>query len=112
MIMPFLTMVGNAFKFDTEIAARPLSIVPREPTLYNFRVLFDRIPFWRQFLNSTLVATAATLSSTFVSAMVAYGFARFEFRGKRALFLIVIATILIPPQVLIVPQFRMFVSFR
>ncbi len=111
MVMPFFMMVGNSFKLDTEIAARPLSIVPQTPTLYNFRVLFDRIPFWRQFINSTFVATAATFSSTFVSALVAFGFARFQFKGKRALFMIVIATILIPPQVLIVPQFRMFVSF-
>lgn len=112
MVLPFLIMAGNSFKLDTEIARRPLSIIPQEPTLHNFRVLFDRIPFWRQFVNSTMVATISTLSAAFVSALVAYGFARFEFRGKRAVFLVVLATILIPPQVLIVPQFRMFVAFR
>jgi multiple sugar transport system permease protein len=111
MLMPFLWTLAGAFKFDAEVAAKPLTLIPDEPTLYNFEVLFERIPFFRQFFNSIFVSLVTTSGAIIMNALVAYGFARFEFRGKKLMFLLVLSTLMIPPQVLIVPQFTLFVGF-
>jgi multiple sugar transport system permease protein len=112
MILPFLYTLAGAFKLDTEMARRPLALIPQEPTLNNFRVLFDRIPFWRQFANSLYVSVISTVGSIGLNALVAYGFARFRFPGRKLMFLLVLSTLTIPPQVLVVPQFELFVRFR
>ena len=85
-----------------------LRLIPREITLDNFKTLFETIPFWKQFMNSFCVAAAAAVLAMLVDGLVAYGFTRFEFRGKGILMSLILATMLIPPQVLMVPQFQMY----
>lgn len=104
-IWPFALMITGSFKTQTEMNRYPLRLIPNEPTIANYRVLFERIPFWRQFLNSTFVAVTAALLAMFFNGLVSYGFVRFQFKGKKVLFTFILATMMIPGQVFMVPLF-------
>lgn len=107
-IYPFAIMVSGSFKTQTEMNRYPLRLIPQEPTIENYLVLFDKIPFWRQFGNSAFVALTSAVGSMLLTGLVAYGFTRFEFRGKSGLFGFVLATMMIPGQVLMVPLFIVY----
>lgn len=110
ILYPFIFMISGTFKTDLEMNRYILRLIPREVTLDNFRTLFYTIPFWKQFFNSVLVSASAAAFTMIVDSLVAYGFTRFEFKGKGVLFSLVLATMLIPPQVMMVPQFQMYRS--
>lgn len=108
ILYPFVFMISGALKTDLEMNRYILRLIPREITFDNFKTLFDTIPFWKQFTNSICVAAIAAFLAMTVDALVAYGFTRFEFKGKGILLSFILATMLIPPQVLMVPQFQMY----
>lgn len=112
VIYPFVIMVSGAFKSDMEMNRYPLRVVPRAPTVEHFQTLFDSIPFWRQFGNSAFVSVTCALVAMLTNGLVAYGFSRFQFKGKKLLFSMVLATMLIPGQVYMVPQFKMYQAFH
>lgn len=105
--MPFLYMITGSFKRNAEIFSYPLTLIPRDPILDNYIRLLSgaEIPFVRQFGNSALVATTQTLLSLFVASLVGWGFAKYEFRGKKPLFTFLLATMMFPGQVALVPLF-------
>lgn len=102
-IFPFLWMVATAFKPAPEIYS--LSLIPQEPTLENFRKLFDQAPFVRWFLNSTVVAGATTLSVAFFDSLVGYVLAKVPFRGRTVLFFLILSSIMVPTEMLIIPWY-------
>jgi ABC-type glycerol-3-phosphate transport system permease component len=104
---PFFYMVTGSFRFNAEIFSYQLTILPRTPTLENYQRLLDgsEIPYVRQFANSLLVAVSQTLLTLLVAAMVGWGFAKYEFTGKRVLLLVLLATLTFPFQVTLVPLF-------
>ena len=104
-LWPFALMITGSLKTQTEMNRYPLRLIPREPTLANYRILFERIPYWRQFANSSFVAVTAALLAMFFNGMVSYGFSRFQFKGKNILFGFILATMMIPGQVFMVPLF-------
>jgi ABC-type glycerol-3-phosphate transport system permease component len=102
-------MISGSFKTDLEMNRAPLRIFPQEGTINNYRTLFTSIPFFRQFFNSTMVAASYAALSMLFCSLVAYGFTRFEhFKGKSLLFSLILATMLIPSQVYMVPAFQMY----
>jgi ABC-type glycerol-3-phosphate transport system permease component len=111
---PFVYMFTGSFKLNAEIFSYPLTFIPRNPTLENYVRLLDgsEIPYVRQFANSLFVAIAQTLLTLFVASTVGWGFAKYEFAGKRVLFLILLATLTFPFQLILVPLFLMMVSIR
>lgn len=111
-LWPFFVMISGSFKTDLEMSRYPLRLIPREPTLGHYETLFATIPFFRQFGNSLLVSTLAAVGAMLFNGMVAYGFTRFDFRGKNLLFNLVLATMLIPAQVYMVPQFQMYLGMK
>lgn len=112
--VPFIYMVSSSFKLNGEIFSLPLAIIPRGPTLSNYERLLngEEIPFVRYFANSAMVSITQTFLSLFVSSLVGWGFAKYEFPGKRALFLFVLATLMFPNQVALVPLFLMMRNFN
>lgn len=108
IIYPFVFMISGAFKTDFEMNRHITQLIPREITLDHFHTLFESIPFTTQFLNSFFVAVTAAILTVLIDGLVAYGFTRFTFRGRGALMTAILATMLIPPQVLMVPQFQMY----
>jgi ABC-type glycerol-3-phosphate transport system permease component len=112
--MPFVYMITGSFKPHAEIFSYPLTILPQTPTWNNYARLLGggEIPYVRQFGNSLFVAVAQTLLTLLVASMVGWGFAKFEFKGKHALFLFVLATLTFPFQVTLVPLFLLMVRIR
>ena len=94
MVIPFAYMLGASFKLNSEIYE--LSLLPREPTLDNYRRLFERSGFPRWFGNSLLVGTVTTASVLFFDSLVGYTLAKFRFRGRYLVFVAILSTLMIP----------------
>lgn len=108
VLYPFAVMISGSFKTDTEMNRHALRLIPHEVTLEHFHALFETIPFWTQFMHSAVISIVAVVVALAVDGVVAYGFTRFDFKGKGLLMSLILATMLIPPQVLMVPQFQMY----
>lgn len=111
---PFVYMITGSFKFNADIFSYPITFIPTNPTLENYVRLLNgsEIPYVRQFANSIIVATSQTALTLFVASTVGWGFAKYEFRGKRVLFGILLATLTFPFQLTLVPLFLMMVNIR
>lgn len=104
-IGPMLYMVSTAFKSQTYVLEIPPRLFPENPTLENFQTAFNSRNFGRAFLNSAFVAVSTAALVTLLASMMAYAFARFEFRGKTAIFYGLLIMLMIPGVVLLIPQF-------
>ncbi|MCC6613421.1 MAG: carbohydrate ABC transporter permease [Anaerolineae bacterium] len=102
---PMLYMVSTAFKGSAYVQEFPPQFIPNNPTLENFQVAFNSRNFGRAFLNSAFVALSTALLVTVLASMMAYSFARFDFAGKNAIFYVLLAMLMVPGVVLIIPQF-------
>jgi ABC-type glycerol-3-phosphate transport system permease component len=111
--LPFVFMITASFKTNAEVFKIPLSLWIDNPTLENYRRLLaaEVIPYLRMYGNSTLIAVLETWLTVLVSALVGWGFAKYVFPGRNFLFLLVVATLALPFQVVIVPMFQMMVQF-
>jgi oligogalacturonide transport system permease protein len=110
MLYPLLWMVGGAFKPNHEIFSS-IGFIPQEPTLEGFTKGWQtstEYSFGRYLLNTFAIIVPKVAVTVVSSVLVAFGFARFNVPGKRVLFGLLIATILLPKSVLLVPQYLMF----
>jgi multiple sugar transport system permease protein len=105
VIAPFVWMVLGSFKTQGELLRNPPTWWPQTATLDNYTQLFSRLNFSQYFLNSTLVAVAVTAGNLIFCSMVGYALAMLEFPGRRALFMVVMGTLLVPGVVTFVPLF-------
>jgi len=105
MLGPYVFIFGAAFKQTYTLVSVPPELFPKEPTLENFRSIFSDMPFARWFINSAIVASLSTLGTLVVCAMAGYTFAKKEFVGKQALFGVLMATLMIPGALMLVPAF-------
>jgi len=111
MAGPFLWMVSTAFKPGPETIAYPPTWIPNQPTLQNFPEALSYAPFDRFFLNSTIQGTSVTLSVLFFSSLTGYAFAKFNFKGRDILFILILSTMMIPFQVTMIPLYFMMKYF-
>ncbi len=102
--IPFLWMAFGAFKTEIQLFEYPPNLWPN-PWTNNFPLLFRAIPFGHMFFNSWEISILATLGALVSSAMAAYAFARLKFWGRDQLFIIMLATMMVPAQVTMVPVF-------
>jgi multiple sugar transport system permease protein len=105
MVMPFVYMVSTSLKTNAEVYE--LSLVPRAPTLENYRRLGGASGFPRWFLNSFAIAVVTTASVLFFDSLVGYTLAKFRFRGRRVVFLAILSTLMIPTEMLVLPWYVM-----
>lgn len=105
MITPFLYMISTSFKAQQYVLKIPPQFIPDPATLSNYERVLVRGDFVQYFANSVFVAVIATAISVLLSAMMAYGFARYRFPGREWLFRILLVGLMIPALMLIVPQF-------
>ncbi len=105
MLFPFAWTVITSITGDSTLNARTPSLIPAHPTLGSYRQLFNDMDVVRLLGNSAGLAVASTALQVGTSAMAAYAFARLDFRGKSALFVVYLGTLMIPFQVLVVPLF-------
>ena len=105
VVAPFVWMVMGSFKTQGELLQSPPTWWPQHATLDNYTQLFSRLNFSQYFLNSTIVAVAVTAGNLLFCSMVGYALAMLEFPGRKALFLVVMGTLLVPGVVTFVPLF-------
>ncbi len=105
MIYPFLVMVNLSFVKNDAIFSQAGNIFYTGLTFENYKHVFEQIPLSGYFLNSLIVASVTTVGQVLFASLAGYAFARFKFRGRDFLFLIILITMLIPPQVNIIPLF-------
>lgn len=105
MIVPFLWMLSTSLKTDQYVLTMPPQFFSRPLTLHSYMRLAELFPIGRMFFNSLLVASLTTLGQLATCSMAAYAFARMDFKGRDALFLVYLATLMIPFQVTITPLF-------
>ncbi len=105
-LFPFLWAVAASFKPINEIVSGNMSLIPDEPTFDAYRrLLVDNNQFWRWLANSFFIATVATICNVLFNTMAGYSLARIHFKGKNIVFNIIVATITIPAQVLLIPNY-------
>lgn len=105
MVAPLLWMALASFKTLPEILRVPPTLLPESLHLDNYRTVLGDTAFVRYFLNSVLVAGITVASVLITSSMAGYAFAKFEFPGRRVLFVLVLATLMIPFQVRVIPLY-------
>jgi putative chitobiose transport system permease protein len=111
LLFPLLWLVGTSFKSPTEdIFAFPPQLIPEEPTLENFRTVWQTYPFGRYLLNSVIVATFSVLLNLLFCSLAAYPLARLQFRGRETIFALIVATIMIPFQIVMIPLYILTVN--
>jgi len=105
MLVPFFWMFSTSLKTVGEVFEYPPRWIPSTPHWENYRKVWTVVPFGRYMLNSLVVSTFITLLHLIVASLSAYAFARLNFPGRDRLFLLYIATLMIPGQVTMIPNF-------
>lgn len=102
-LFPFAWMVSTSLKTNTEALTNPTALLPAVPQWGNYPAVIDALNFWRELLNSLIMSLGVTFGQIILAALAGYAFARLKFFGSDALFLLILATLIIPFQILFVP---------
>jgi multiple sugar transport system permease protein len=103
--LPFIWTFSTALKSSEEFASDPGRFIPKHPVWGNFPKAWTELPFSRFMLNTILITVTTTIASVVTGSLVAYGFSRFQFRGRNTLFYMMLATMMLPGQVTQIPVF-------
>jgi multiple sugar transport system permease protein len=106
--LPLVQMVLTSFMTSAEINQFPPKLFPTSLHLEGYRTLLAETPALRWFANTVLVSTVAVVSHLALCSMAGYGFARLKFAGRGLAFLLIIATVMVPIQLLMIPTYLMF----
>jgi multiple sugar transport system permease protein len=107
-VLPLVWTVLSSLKSPLELFIFPPKFFPESLQWKNYVTIFEDFPFPRWYWNTFLVVVLNTAGVLVTSSLVAYGFARFEFRFRGALFMLVIATMMLPSQITLIPRFILF----
>lgn len=111
MVLPFIWMLSTSFKPLQDVFGYPPKLIPENPTLSNYEFVFKDANVVRVFMNTFFIAISATLLSLFFTALGGYGFAKYTFPGKKALFGFLLATMVVPGAIMLVPSFVLMRKF-
>jgi alpha-1,4-digalacturonate transport system permease protein len=109
-LIPIVWLVLGSFKTPTELSARPPLLLPESWGISNYTDALTRFDFTTYLFNSVVVTIAATALTLGINSMAAYALAKYNFRGKNGLFLLTLATIMIPLQVILIPVYQVVAS--
>lgn len=110
-VYPFLWMVSTSFKPEAEIYSNSLSLLSEHFSMANYKKAFEVVPFGRYFLNSFYLATMGVLTNVFLGALAGYSFAKLRFKGRKAMFSLLLSSMMIPGVITMIPQFLVLKSF-
>lgn len=111
-LIPFLWMLSASLKWDKDVFKFPIEWIPKEPRWSNYIEIWKTIPLGKFIFNTAKLTVIVTILQMLTSSFAAYAFAKLNFKFKKGLFLAYIATIAMPWQVYMVPQFIMMRSFH
>ncbi len=118
-LLPYVWMTSMSFKPDAEVYSR--EVFPKEPTLeqynrlffgYTFKDLTLQIQYGRYYINTTFITIVSLVLVLFTDALAAYGFAKFNFKGKNILFWLMIGTMMLPIYTTLIPTFWLFSKLK
>lgn len=109
-LVPFAWMLSSSLKLDRDVFRYPMVWIPAEPLWENYVTIWTRVPLLTYFKNTAIVAVVVTFMQILTSSFAAYAFAKLRFKGRDGLFMAYIATIAVPWQVYMLPQFIMMRS--
>lgn len=104
-VFPFLVMLSTAFKPEAEVFSSPPTMLPETWTLENFRTAMSAMPFWRYLFNTVLIAGLSMVGTALTCPLVAYSLAKVRWRGARVVFMLILGTMVLPPQVTMIPLY-------
>lgn len=111
MLIPFLWMVSTSLKTPAEAVAMPPVWVPQVFRFENYIRAFEVAPFGRYFLNSVLITSLSTVGELFTSILAAFAFSKMNFYGKNVLFTTLVATMMVPSELLMIPNYLTLARF-
>lgn len=106
MLVPFIWMISTSFKYDMDAFSIPVQWIPENPTLNNYIRVWTEEPFLLFYRNTVIVVFFATVLKMLVSCMASYAFAKLKFIGRNVMFALITATMMVPWQVMMIPQYR------
>jgi multiple sugar transport system permease protein len=112
MLFPFFWLLASSLKSPEDLEALPPVWWPAHPAFSSYRTVFEVTPFARAILNSLIVTVCSTTGILLTSIMTGYVFAKHQFRGKNTLFVGVLATMMVPQFVMLIPLYRMMVALH
>ncbi len=107
MVLPFLWMVIASFKPNIDIISVDFKLFSPNWTLENYKKVLSEVPIGRAYFNSLLVATVVTVCVILTSSAAGFLFSKLRFRGRDMLFFVVLASVMIPPQIVLIPLYFM-----
>lgn len=110
-LYPFVWVVTTSLKTNQETLTNPTALLPAVPQWGNYPTVIGTLNFWRETVNSLVMALGVTLGQILLAALAGYAFARLQFFGRDVLFLIILATLIIPFEVLFVPIYLMLAGW-
>ncbi len=112
MILPLYWMLMSSFKGQTELLQMPPTMYPHELVLTNFKRVLDNIPFLRYYANSLGTSLLNTAVGVFTSAVIGFTFAKYRFRGRDAIFFVMLAFMMIPYDTLMIPLYKLMAGMH
>ena len=106
-LLPLLWMLSASLKLDKDVFKFPIEWIPSNPAWSNYQRIWSEVPMLRFFFNTFKITIITTIIQVLTSSFAAYGFAKCQFKGRNMLFLIYVATIAVPWQVYMLPQYSM-----
>lgn len=106
-VVPFIWMLSTSFKSTLVLFSYPPEFIPKKPTFQNYVTIFIESGFVFWLRNSIIVSGATTIFAVIFNSMAAYSFAKKDFLGRDILFILILATLMIPPHALMVPLYLM-----
>lgn len=104
-LIPFVWMLSASLKLDREVFSYPIRWIPEVFHWENYQLIWSKVPLLTYFKNTAFIAIMVTFIQTLTSSFAAYAFAKLDFRGRNALFICYVATIAVPWQTYMLPQF-------
>jgi len=109
VLYPFITKIAGSFMSPQDFVDVTVRLIPKNFTLDIYRAIFTELGYWNAFINTLFLAGANAIIQVFVCCMIGYGFAKFKFKGRNIIFILVMVTMIIPHQTL---QLSLFMNFR
>ena len=111
-IAPLLWLVSSSLKPESQVLAYPPQWIPRPVRFTNYAEVMDTFPFWRSTRNTMIIVTGTMVGHLFTCSLTAYAFARIRFPLRDTLFVMVLATLMIPYHVYLIPQYLLFKELK
>lgn len=108
ILLPFFWMISTSLKPLSHVFRFPPEFIPETILWQNYPDALTQLPFDRYFVNTTIIVIGALLGELIVSSFVAYAFSRLRWKGRDVLFIVVLATMMLPRQVTLIPEFIIF----